>query len=31
MPQFGGKNAKKKSYSSTTKCHMTVVIGSKEH
>jgi len=30
MPQFGGKNAKKKS-SSSTKRHFTVVIGSKEH
>ena len=32
MPQFGGKNAKKKmSSSSSTKRHFTVVIGSKEH
>ena len=31
MPQFGGKNAKKKTSSSSTKRHFTVVIGSKEH
>jgi hypothetical protein len=31
MPQFGGKNAKKKISSSSTKRHFTVVIGSKEH
>jgi len=32
MPQFGGKNAKKKmSSSSSTKRYFTVVIGSKEH
>jgi ribA/ribD-fused uncharacterized protein len=31
MPHFGGKNAKKKSSSQSTKRHFTVVIGSKEH
>ena len=31
MPQFGGKNAKNKSSSSTTKRNFTVVIGSNEH
>jgi hypothetical protein len=31
MRQFGGKNAKKKTSSSSTKRHFTVVIGSKEH
>jgi len=31
MPQFGGKNAKKKPSCSTTKLNFTVVIGSKEH
>ena len=31
MPHFGGKNAKKKSSSSTTKRNFTVVIGLKEH
>ena len=31
MPQFGGKNAKKKTSSSTTKRHFTVVMGNKEH
>ena len=31
MPQFGGKNAKKKPSYSSTKHYMTVVNGSKEH
>jgi len=31
MPQFGGKNAKKKTSSSSTKRHFTVVMGNKEH
>jgi hypothetical protein len=31
MPQFGGKNAKNKTSSSSTKRHFTVVIGNKEH
>ena len=31
MPHVGGKNAKKKTSSSTTKRHFTVVMGNKEH
>ena len=31
MPQFKGKNAKKKTSSSITKRHFTVVMGNKEH
>ena len=31
MPQFGGKNVKKKTSSSSTKRHFTVVMGNKEH
>ena len=31
MPQIGGKNAKKKTSSSDSKRHFTVVIGNKEH